>query len=117
LPKVPATLSIRVRMTHSQDQGQAPDEIQAFADQIVKEAVPLASIVSQGQRAQNVWTKYRCVRPIVRADLIYTLDTRPWQARVWRTASAELDSAKRMVWAVAPSGTTTYSSISLTIEA
>jgi dienelactone hydrolase len=108
LPKVPATLSIRVRMTHSQDQGQAPDEIQAFADRIVKEAVPLASIVSQGQRAQNVWTKYRCVRPIVRADLIYTLDTGPWQARVWSTASAELDSAKRMVWAVAPSGTTTY---------
>jgi dienelactone hydrolase len=108
LLKEPSTLSVRVRMTHSQEEGQAPAEIEAFADRIVKSGTPLASIVSQGQIAQDVWTKYRCVRPIVRAELVYTSDTGPWQSRAWSAVPAQLDSPKRMVRAVAPSGTTTY---------
>jgi hypothetical protein len=81
LPRVPRTLSIRVRMPHSHDEGECPEEIYAFADRLLRSMPPLATVQAQGQRGELVWLSYTAQIPIVKADFNYTADRGEWKGR------------------------------------
>jgi dienelactone hydrolase len=57
LPHVPRTLSIRVRMTHSHDEGERPEEIFAFADHLLRSMPPLATVrtTAHGRTDTGPW--------------------------------------------------------------
>lgn len=104
LPKSSSTLCLRVRMPHGHGPaGENPEEIHVFANSILKKEKPLASIVEQGQSADQAWAKFRSDVPITSAELAWTADTGRWQDRKWEQASAEIDVTAGRVTARIPS--------------
>jgi dienelactone hydrolase len=108
LPHGPRFLSIRIRMPHSQQDGETPQEIQFLADQILKSGVPLPRLRSQGLKGPLAWATYSSKTAIVRAELTFTLDTGPWKERVWRAVPADMRGGKGKVTATVPAGTAVY---------
>jgi dienelactone hydrolase len=109
LPKSPRTLAIRLRMQHGHSgPGESPEEIHAFADQVVNAGQPLASIQSQRRSGRKVSVHYRAHVPLERAELIYTTQTGKWQDRLWLTVPAAVDPRRRTVIATLPEGVTVY---------
>jgi dienelactone hydrolase len=105
----PHTLCLRVRMPHGHGAaGENPAEIQAFADSILQQGVPLAKIAGQGRDGGQAWATFESASPIVRAELNFTLDTGKWQDRVWKTEPAKLESTQHRVSAKLPEGTKVY---------
>ncbi len=104
----PHFLSVRVRMPHGQGQGQAPEEIHAFADYLLKKRIPLARVLKQGRAGENVWAKFKTRTPIVKALLNYTKDVGPWTERKWESITAHVDSADGKTTATLPSGALVY---------
>jgi dienelactone hydrolase len=84
LPQGPRTLCIRLRMPHGHGPaGEAPKEIQVFADSILKGGEPLAKITGQGRDGRKVWATYESPRPIKYAELNVTRDLGLWPNRKW----------------------------------
>jgi dienelactone hydrolase len=106
LPIGRRTLSVRVEMPHGQPEGQAPEEIRAFADSVAKGATPLAEVTGNGVEGGEAWVAFSSGRPVVRAELNFTEDDGPWQDRRWRTAPAGTDAAAGRASAPLPAGTT-----------
>jgi hypothetical protein len=88
--------------------GESPEEIHAFADQVVNAGRPLASIQSQRRSGRKVSVHYRAHVPLERAELIYTTQTGKWQDRLWLTVPAAVDPRRRTVIATLPEGVTVY---------
>ncbi len=93
--QVPAnqrTLAIRPRMGHGHGPvGEAPAEIAVFADSILRDGPPLATVVSQERSERRVTVAFKSVRPVVQAELNYTEDvTSPWPKREWKKVPAAL---------------------------
>jgi len=109
LTQGPRTLAIRIRMQHGHGgPGERPEEIHAFADQIVNSGQPLVSVRSQGRGGRRVWVAYRAALPLVRAELIYTSQRGAWKDRWWNSAPATIDAKASRVSADLPEGTTVY---------
>lgn len=107
LPEVPRSLCIRLRMPHGHGgPGEKPQEIQFFADSLLKAGKPLPSITGQGREGANVWATYSSKVTVVKAELNYTLDTGNWENRKWETIPAQLTDTK--ITAVLPEGTRVY---------
>lgn len=102
------TLCIRVRMSHGYKPGWAPKEIDAFADSIVRDGVPLAEITGQGCTGGRAWVTFRSRSRIRRAELCYTRDVGLWQKRKWQTATAEVDPSGGRASAALPEGVRVY---------
>jgi len=95
LPKGPRTLCIRIRMPHGHGPaGEAPKEIQAFADGILKGGDPLPRITGQGSEGNQVWATFESKRLIAKAELCFTRDVGKWQDRKWEAAPAQLAHGK-----------------------
>jgi dienelactone hydrolase len=92
LPRVPRTLSIHVRMPHSHEEGERPEEIFAFADHLLKSMPPLATVQAPSERGELVWLSYTAQIPIAKADFNYTTDNGEWKDRHWTTVIAESQS-------------------------
>jgi dienelactone hydrolase len=108
LPKGLRTLCIRLRMPHGHGPaGEAPKEIQVFADSFLKHGEPLARVTGQGRRGSQVWATFKSKRPIVKAELNYTRETGRWQDRRWEALPAQQPGSGR-VSAVLPEGTKVY---------
>jgi dienelactone hydrolase len=107
LPRVSRTLSIRVRMPHSHDEGERPEEIFAFADHLLSSTPALATVVAPSQRGGLVWLSYRAQTPIAKADFNYTTDNREWKDRHWTTVIADSQSPHKFQ-ARLPPGVTAY---------
>jgi dienelactone hydrolase len=107
LPRVPRTLCIRVRMPHSHDEGERPEEIYAFADRLLRSMPPLATVQAQRQREEVVWLSYTAQIPIAKADFNYTTDRGDWKDRNWITAAAESQGQDKFR-ATLPPGVTAY---------
>ena len=109
LARGPQTLVLRVRMPHGHGgPGENPEEIHAFADQLLMGKPPLAHIKKAGREGDNVWAKYESPTPIVKAELNYTKDSGKWQDRKWETNPAKIDETAHQVSATLPVGTTVY---------
>jgi len=106
LPKGPSTLCIRIRMPHGHGPGEAPREIHAFADSILKDGDPLPRITGQGRDGRKVWAAFEGKRPVVKAELCFTRDRGRWQTRRWDALPATLAPGKAT--ATLPEGTTVY---------
>jgi hypothetical protein len=106
LPVGPRTLAIRAQMTHGQPQGETPEEIRAFADNILKGGKPLPKITGQGREGKNVWATYVSEVRVVKAELNFTKETGGWEKRKWEISPANLTHDKAT--ATLPEGTTVY---------
>jgi hypothetical protein len=105
----PRTLCIRLRMPHGHGgAGENPAEILAFAESQLNGGQPLAKITGQGRNGEQVWLAFEAALPIQRAELKYTCQTGPWQARKWETAAAQIDAATHKVTARLPQRVKVY---------
>jgi cephalosporin-C deacetylase-like acetyl esterase len=86
-------LSIIPGMKHSQPAGETPEEIRAFADQILKRGPPLPRCVGMEVHGRSVKAVFKSKTKLAAAELVYTTDSGPWQTRAWKVAPAELDPA------------------------
>ncbi|MFI5379209.1 MAG: alpha/beta hydrolase family protein [Tepidisphaerales bacterium] len=98
LPQGERFLSTIPGMKHSHPAGEVPEEIHAFADQILMNGAPLPQMVSMqadAMAAHGVGAKavFKSKTKLVKAELVYTTDSGPWQKRKWKVEPAELDSA------------------------
>jgi cephalosporin-C deacetylase-like acetyl esterase len=109
LTKDKSTLCVRVRMEHGHGSvSEAPEEIHAFANQLFKSGPPLARIINQGRKDNDVWTHYENTSPTRKAEINFTTDTGKWQDRNWSTLPAQLDCAKNRANATLPNGAAVY---------
>lgn len=100
----PRTLAVRVRMPHGHGAaGEAPREIQVFADSLLRGGPALAAVTGTGLDDGQVWATFTSPVPVVRAELNYTLDDTPrWPDRRWETVPAQLTGQRAE--AVLPNG-------------
>ncbi len=100
----PRTLAVRVRMPHGHGaSGEAPKEIQVFADSLLRGGPALAAVRETGRDGDRVWATFTSPVPVVRAELNYTLDDTPrWPDRQWETVPAQLNGDRAE--AVLPDG-------------
>ncbi len=104
----PRTASLRLRMEHMQGVGQAPEEIAAFADAILKGGKPLPRVTGQGRDGASVWVEYESEVPVSSALLLWTPDSGLWPNRRWETVPAEVDAGRRRVSATLPEDAVVY---------
>ena len=104
LPQGLRTLSVRLRMPHSHEEGWKPEEIFAFANQVVSSGTPLTRVLSQARDQQRAWIKFKSKTPVVRAELLYTPDNGIWKDRQWLAIPAQIIPGKAMVQATLPAG-------------
>jgi dienelactone hydrolase len=104
LPRGPRYLSIHLRMEHSHGAGQTPEEIFAFADQILKSGSRLAAVSPQKVRGRDVQVSYKANGSIARAELLYTMDSGDWEHRRWQSVPAGLNQDKHVARATLPEG-------------
>jgi hypothetical protein len=96
IPTDHRTLAIRLRMPHGHGPaGEGPKEIAVFADSILKEGEPLATVTSQERKGSQVSIGFQSPRPIVKAELNFTNDvTSPWPKREWKALPAIVKGGK-----------------------
>ena len=83
-------------------------EIVAFADSIVGQGTPLATILDHGRDRDRVWARFRSESTIASAELLYTEDEGAWPDRRWETAPAKLDLSAKTVTASLPPTTKVF---------
>ncbi len=109
LPKGPRTLAIRPRMPHGHGgAGENPEEIHAFADNILTGGTPLAAITKQGRDGSTAWVEFAAKSPVVKAELHFTKAAGKWQDRLWECAPANLDEKNNRASAALPEGAAVY---------
>ncbi len=109
LPKGPRTLAIRPRMPHGHGgAGENPEEIHAFADNILTGGTPLAAITKQGRDGNTAWVEFSAKTPITTAELHYTKATGKWQDRLWEVTPATLDIKANRASGEIPERSTVY---------
>ncbi|MDQ1328134.1 MAG: hypothetical protein QG641_1419, partial [Candidatus Poribacteria bacterium] len=98
-------LCIKLRMPHGHGgAGENPEEIGAFASNLLKGDKPLAKIVNQGIDGKNIWATFDSVVPIVGAELLFTKDSGEWFNREWFCEPAYMSQNK--VTAILPEDAT-----------
>ncbi len=105
-PVGPRTLSMRIRMPHGHIEGEVPEEIHAFANQILRGETPLCRVTGQGRAGQRVWATFEAQSPITKAELCATISTGPWTERQWDPYPAVLQDGRAET--TLPDGTTCY---------
>ncbi|HYE19964.1 MAG TPA: prolyl oligopeptidase family serine peptidase [Tepidisphaeraceae bacterium] len=92
LPTGERTLCVRLRMKHGHGAaGEAPAEIAAFADAILKtgdaKGPGLPKVTGQGAdktpAGEVAWATFTSRTAVAKAELLYTPDAGPWQKRTW----------------------------------
>ncbi len=102
-------LCLRVRMKHGHGKdGENPEEIHQFANSLLRNETPLATILQSGVASDRVWASYESLVPIREATLCFTRDLGKWQDRVWEEIPATLDRVHSHVSASIPDGATVF---------
>ena len=103
LPQGNRTLCLRIRMPHGHGAaGENPEEIHVFANQILRQGKPLATITDQGHSADEAWATFKSEVSITKAELAFTRDVGKWQDRKWESIPAEIDANASRVTARIP---------------
>lgn len=106
---VPYALCIRLRMKHAHGgPGENPEEIYAMAESVFAGGLPLARITGSGRDNRNVWATAKSEVSIKKAELNYTSDVGPWEAREWETVAAKWDAREGKCSAILPEATSVY---------
>jgi pimeloyl-ACP methyl ester carboxylesterase len=92
LPTGERYLSIQPGMGHSHTSGQAPMEIQTFAEQILHDGRPLAQCAGQGIDDGRAWATFKDVGKAKAVQFVYTTDAGQWLGRKWTPTAAEWDA-------------------------
>lgn len=109
LPQTDRTLCLRIRMPHGHGPaGENPEEIQVFADSILKQEKPLPRIQEQGTEGDKVWAVFQSDVTISKAELCFTRKIGRWQDREWESISADIDTVTSRVSATVPSDATVF---------
>ena len=109
LPTGPRQLCIRLRMPHGHGgPGENPEEIRAFADNVLKGSAPLPKVTGQGRDGNSAWATYTAETAIAKAELNYTRDTGTWKERKWESVPATIDAAAQKVVATLHEGISVY---------
>jgi hypothetical protein len=109
LPQTDRTLCLRIRMPHGHGPaGENPEEIQVFADSILKQEKPLPRIQEQGTEGDKVWAVFQSDVTISKAELCFTRKTGRWQDREWESIPADIDTVTSRVSATVPSDATVF---------
>jgi GH18 family chitinase/dienelactone hydrolase len=104
-----STLCVRLRMPHGHGAvSENPAEIAAFADSIVANGKPLATIEQRERDGDQVSVRSSSETTIKQAELLYTEDEGEWQNRRWQTAPAAFDRATKIATATLPPKTKVY---------
>jgi len=108
LPSGPRSLCIRLRMPHGHGgAGENPKEIHAFAESILNNEAPLASITAQGRDGDTAWATFESRVPMAKAELNVTSDLGPWPDRQWKALPAQMETPGKVTAAI-PDGTQVY---------
>jgi dienelactone hydrolase len=103
------TLSIHVGMPHGDfGPGENPPEIHALADALLRNGSHLPKILETGRDGDHAWVTFESSRPVVKAELNYTLDEGDWQKRNWKMLPASLDKAAMKAAVDLPKGVVVY---------
>ncbi len=103
LPKGNRTLCLRIRMPHGHGAaGENPEEIHVFANQILRQGKPFATITDQGHSADETWATFKSEVAMTKAELAVTRDLGKWQDRKWESLPAEIDTNGGRVTAKLP---------------
>jgi hypothetical protein len=103
LPPGDRTLCLRIRMPHGHGAaGENPEEIHVFANQILRQGPPLATITDQGHSSEEAWATFQAQVPITTAELAFTRDAGKWQDRNWEQIPAQIDLAAGRLTAPIP---------------
>lgn len=105
-PTGPRYLSLRIAMPHGHNEGEAPEEIHAFADQILKGEPGLCRVTGQGRDGGDAWVTFDAPVAIAKAELCYTTDDGKWTERKWRAVPGEMTPGRAT--AALPEGTKCY---------
>lgn len=108
LAPAPRTLSLRLRMPHGHTEGEAPAELHAQADALLRDGTPLARITGAAREGRRIRVDFDSPRPVIRADLLATADGGPWESRVWKTLPATLNPGAARAVGTLPPGTTAW---------
>ncbi len=85
------TLALRVNMRHDHPPAGDPPEVLALADSIVRGGTPMAEVKEMKREGEALTVAYQSVRPIVRAELNYSVESEvPWKQRKWITVPASV---------------------------
>ncbi|WP_051621234.1 alpha/beta hydrolase family protein [Paenibacillus sp. UNC451MF] len=101
-------LSIQFGLGHSHGMGWKPKEIYAFADQIVRDGLPLVQLSEQAAADGQVAVRYAAERGIKAAELRYAADTSDWFHMNWEIAEAKIDQLECVIKADIPEGAKAY---------
>jgi hypothetical protein len=74
--------------------GENPEEIGAFANNLLKNDKPLAKIIDQGVEGKTLWATFNSSVPIASAELLFTKDQGEWFNREWYSEPANLSQNK-----------------------
>jgi dienelactone hydrolase len=101
------SLCIRVRMPHGHGgAGEAPAEIAAFADAIVRGGEPLARLFDLRQVSAEISTRFESTASSVHAEVNFTRADHRWADRHWETAPAKVDTEGHRISATLPGDAT-----------
>ena len=106
----PRTLSLKIRMNHSGEDGERPDEILVFADSFTRGGRPLPQFGVPKRDGATVTVSIAAQEPLGKAEIVFTRDTGKWSKRHWETEPLPFrtDSRKQTLTALLPTGTTTW---------
>jgi PhoPQ-activated pathogenicity-related protein len=103
----PVDLRIQLNMPHGHPDGWNPQEIGLYVDSVLKDGEPLPKLSPMKTDNGRITTECTAAKPIVKAQLLYTHDTGPWQQRSWtvtdatihgKTIQADLPAARPIVY-------------------
>ena len=103
----PATMRFELEMLHSHPPVWDLEECYVFADSVVKDGTPLASIGVPMANGTQASAPYTSAVPITQATLLYTTDTTGvWPDKKWRSKPAAVQPGR--VSAELPAGTQAF---------
>ena len=85
-----ADLAVIHEMEHGHNAGWDPVEIHTFTDSLFRDGAPFAQVVSCNIQDGVLNAEVESVRPLMRAEILFTLATGMWQDRKFNILPAEL---------------------------
>jgi len=104
LPGTFRTLCIRVNMPHGHTEGENPEEIRAFADQVLLGKTPLTQVGPTVRDQSTVRIAFTGQAQVQKAEFNFTRDRGPWPERQWESVLVPIEPRATILSASIPTG-------------